>query len=77
MKLEVNLSSGIITGEDVRALIELSGIDERLFRQRKQYDEYYFDGGGKEMEFPAENIFILSDLFPVHIHNGYITITVE
>ena len=76
MKLEINLSGGIVPGDDVRQLIDLAGIDERLFRQRKSYDEYYFDGNGKQMEFPAENIFILADAFPVEIHCNSITITV-
>lgn len=77
MNLKLTLSQGIISGNDVRDLIRLALIDESLFRQRKSYDEYYFDGNEREMQFPARRIFIIADRFPVEIYGDSIKIICE
>jgi hypothetical protein len=45
MKRNLVFTSGIIGGDLVRSIAEIFPIIEDKFRQRKTYDEYYFDGG--------------------------------
>ena len=77
MKLKVTLSAGIICGDDVRDLISIACIDDRLFRQRKAYDEYYFDGHNLIMEIPEGNIFIIAERFPLEIHGDSLNILTD
>jgi hypothetical protein len=44
MKRNLVFTSGIISGDLVRTVAEIFPIVEDRFRQRKSYDEYYFDG---------------------------------
>jgi hypothetical protein len=44
MERILNLEQGIICGDTVRDILEVFPEIESRFRQRKTYDEYYFDG---------------------------------
>ncbi len=48
MKRILNLEQGIIVGDTVRDILEVFPELESRFRQRKTYDEYYFDGANVE-----------------------------
>jgi hypothetical protein len=44
MNLNLEFENGIIQGDIVREVIEtIPTLDESRFRQRKTYDEYYYD----------------------------------
>lgn len=43
MERILNLEQGIICGDTVRDIINVFPEIENRFRQRKMYDEYYFD----------------------------------
>jgi hypothetical protein len=49
MKRILNLEQGIIVGDTVRDILEVFPEIENRFRQRKTYDEYYFDGANVEL----------------------------
>jgi len=49
MKRILNLEQGIICGDTVRDILEVFSEIESRFRQRKTYDEYYFDGATVEL----------------------------
>ncbi len=44
MERILNLEQVIITGDTLRDIVEVFPEIESSFRQRKTYDEYYFDG---------------------------------
>lgn len=60
MRRILNFNQGIISGEIVREILDLFPEIEDKFRQRKNYDEYYFDGA--ILELNIEKIAILNDL---------------
>lgn len=45
MKVEISFNQDVIAGYEVRDLLEIFPELENNFKQRKQYDEYYFNGG--------------------------------
>ena len=49
MKRILNLEQGIISGDTVRDILEVFPEIDNRFRQRKTYDEYYFDGATIEL----------------------------
>lgn len=49
MKRILSLEQGIIDGDTVRDILEVFSEIENRFRQRKTYDEYYFDGATIEL----------------------------
>lgn len=49
MKRILNFEQGIIVGDTVRDILEVFPEIENKFRQRKTYDEYYFDGANIEL----------------------------
>jgi hypothetical protein len=53
MKRQLNFSQGIISGDIVRSIVEVFPVIEDRFRQRKTYDEYYFDGATVEVTIEA------------------------
>ncbi len=61
MKRVLMLDGGIINGEMVRDLISTFPESESAFRQRKQYDEYYFNGC--DVEVTLEKIQQLNDMY--------------
>jgi hypothetical protein len=60
MKRNLVFTSGIIGGDLVRSVTEVFPNIEDKFRQRKTYDEYYFDGG--KVTLTIEAIQSLNDL---------------
>lgn len=61
---------GIIEGKEKRQL-EMY-VDSRLFRQRKDYDEYYIDADEVKIRMDIKDLFILSDSFEVRVGNGWV-----
>jgi hypothetical protein len=49
MKRILNFKQGIVCGDTVRDIIGVFPEIENRFRQRKTYDEYYFDGATVEL----------------------------
>jgi hypothetical protein len=49
MKRILNLEQGITGGGTIRSILEVFPEIENRFRQRKTYDEYYFDGATVEL----------------------------
>jgi hypothetical protein len=63
----LKLEQGIIGGVTVRDILEVFPEIENRFRQRKTYDEFYFDGS--TVELTIEKISSLNDLgFKVSIN---------
>ncbi len=48
MKVEINIE-GLVSGDDKRSLCAIFDIEES-FKQRKQYDEYYFERVNYEID---------------------------
>ena len=55
LKRELELNEGIIEGTKVRRIIALFPYLANSFRQRKSYDEYYYDGGFIELSIDNIN----------------------
>ncbi|MFW6220029.1 MAG: hypothetical protein ACOC33_04240 [bacterium] len=67
MKRKLQLLMGIIPGDMVRDILEVFPQIEDKFRQRKTYDEYYFDD--TQVELTIEIINSLNQLgFVVNIN---------
>lgn len=49
LRRELELNEGIIEGTKMRRIIALFPYLANSFRQRKSYDEYYYDGGFIEL----------------------------
>ena len=49
IKRELDLNDGIIEGDKMRKVVNLFPHLANSFRQRKCYDEYYYDGGFIEL----------------------------
>jgi hypothetical protein len=63
----LTLEQGIIGGDTVRDILEVFPEIENSFRQRKTYDEFYFDGA--TVELTIEKISSLNQLgFKVSIN---------
>lgn len=62
MKKKLLFEDGIIDGDKVRDIIKVIPSIENSFKQRKQYDEYYYDN--TEIE-------VTIDLIDSFINNGY------
>jgi hypothetical protein len=63
----LTLEQGIIGGDTVRDILEVFPEIENRFRQRKTYDEFYFDGS--TVELTIEKISSLNQLgFKVSIN---------
>ena len=63
----LTLKQGIIGGDTVRDILEVFPEIENRFRQRKTYDEFYFDGS--TVELTIEKISSLNQLgFKVSIN---------
>lgn len=58
---KIRFSSGIVSGDDMRDLLIFLPELEESFKQRKQFDEYYFDE--KTVEISLINLDGLSNLF--------------
>jgi hypothetical protein len=65
MKRILKYEHGIISGDDVRDILRIFPEIEDKFRQRKSYDEYYFDS--VEVDVDIEQIDQLSEMFSVKI----------
>jgi len=73
MKRTLQVEGGVIAGYNVRDILQVFPHIENSFRQRKQFDEYYFDA--VEVEFTTEDIQKLNDnYFGVEISGDEITI---
>lgn len=72
MDVEVRFNQGIITGDDVRDLLKVFPELETKFKQRKHYDEYYFDE--KVVELNIENLKKLSGLFKFEMYSNNLKI---
>ncbi len=63
----LTLEQGIVGGDTVRDILEVFPEIENRFRQRKTYDEFYFDGS--TVELTIEKISSLNQLgFKVSIN---------
>jgi hypothetical protein len=49
MKRILNFEQGIINSDTLRDILEVFPVIENRFRQRKTYDEYYFDEATVEL----------------------------
>jgi hypothetical protein len=56
---------GIIEGREKRILE--CYVDERLFRQRKSYDEYYVDVSNAEVKADLSALMLLAETFKVSV----------
>lgn len=75
-KRTVDFSCGIVEGEHVRHFVDHLGfltMDD--FRQRKNYDEYYYNSADKERDIPANFLFVISEDYEIKIN--YQTITID
>jgi hypothetical protein len=64
MKTRFELGTlGVIEGDHKRMLENY--IDERLFRQRKSYDEYYIDVTSYEVDIELGDLMLLGETFKV------------
>ena len=64
MKTRFELGTiGILEGDRKRILENY--IDERLFRQRKNYDEYYIDVTNYEVDVELGDLMLLGETFKV------------
>jgi len=73
LRRELELNEGIIEGSKVRRIINLFPYLANSFRQRKSYDEYFYDGGF--IELSIDNINELNDSgFKVEISTYTISI---
>ena len=59
LKRELELNDGIIEGTKMRRIIDIFPHLSTSFRQRKSYDEYYYDGAFVELSI--DNINELND----------------
>ena len=74
MKTRLDLGTlGIITGEEKRLLERY--VDMRLFRQRKNFDEYYIDATNYEIDIDLVGLMVLAEKFRVIVLNNSIIIT--
>lgn len=64
---------GIISGVDVRDILKVFPQIEDKFRQRKTYDEYYFDG--VDVKVNIKQLTQLSEMFSVNINWESITLS--
>jgi hypothetical protein len=74
MKRILNLEEGIIDGDQVRDILVVFPEIENKFRQRKTYDEYYYDGA--IVELSIEIISSLNQLgFKVSINSDVVVLS--
>lgn len=73
--ITVKLNLGIICGENKRILEEYAGSE--IFRQRKNYDEYYIDAQDIELDLDLHKLMVLSESFRVQIYPDYIEFSEE
>lgn len=66
MKRKLRFNEGIISGDDMRDAIEILPELEPNFRQRKQFDEYYFDS--MVVELNLEKLEHLSNMFSIRLN---------
>jgi hypothetical protein len=64
---------GIISGVDVRDILKVFPQIEDKFRQRKTYDEYYFDE--VDVDVNIKQLTQLSEMFSVNINWESITLS--
>ncbi len=70
--VDVHIELGIIEGQKKRVLERY--IDEREFRQRKSYDEYYIDLLKTKLDLDLNDLFILAEEFRVAVNNNSVTL---
>jgi sialic acid synthase SpsE len=75
MKRIIQLSQGIIRGNEVQSILEILPQLESSFTQRKTYFEYNFED--TEVELTLEQIDKLSKDFGIEIGFGSLTINVN
>ena len=63
---------GIIDGDSKRML--QSYVDERIFRQRKSYDEFYMDENMFVLELDIDDLMRLSRMFTINVLQNSVTI---
>ena len=69
----VRFTDGIVAGDDMRQFSYCLGYDiDKYFKQRKQYDEYYFTEF--KVELTIDVIEFLSKEFYLEIDNTYLNI---
>jgi len=69
--MKMNLELGLIDGDQKRVLE--CYIDSRLFRQRKNYDEYYVDSNVEEFKGGLDDLGILAEVFGVRVDAATLT----
>ena len=76
MKYKIQLEMGaigIIEGQHKRSLE--CYIDERLFTQRKTYDEYYLSSKSETVELGLQDLMILAESFKVKVFDHFVSIS--
>lgn len=51
MNVEICFKNCLVDGDDMRTFNDIIGLNQKQFRQRKQYDEYYFDSFDFDITF--------------------------
>jgi hypothetical protein len=69
MKKQIVFKSGIVGGDDMREFIKIFPDMASSFRQRHNFDEYYFDRSyDKEFEISIEQLDMLSKEFRIELN---------
>jgi len=66
LKRKIKFTNGIVSGDDMRDLLEIIPELEDSFTQRKSFDEYYFNG--KYIEISLENLDYISNMFSIRMN---------
>lgn len=72
MKRLLTFKDGIIRGDIVRDIIEVFPETKHSFRQRKTFDEYYYDN--TEVEIDLEKIEKINKYYSIIFHSDSIII---
>ena len=70
MKRKIEFSDSLVDGDEMRYFLEIFPSSSDSFRQRKQYDEYYYDSF--ESDIDIDMIERLNEAWSVCIHSDTI-----
>lgn len=68
----ISFTSGIVSGDDMRDLLEILPELESSFTQRKSFDEYYFNS--KSIQLDINQLEHLSNMFLIRMNFAEITL---
>lgn len=63
---------GIISGDEKRFLEKY--VDPKIFRQRKNFDEYYIDEFNVGLDLSLTTLMKLSEWFGVTVHSDHVSL---